>query len=410
MPLLQTARVGVAGLAAHRLRSLLTTLGIVFGVAAVIAMLSIGEGARRQVMAQFALLGIDNLLVVDKPPPAPDDEEQGRPFSPGLTLADAAAIREVLPGVGRVVPLRIVELDVQAGRKRVSASAVGTTPDYVAVMRSRPATGRFFTSSEVDSVSRVCVLGAGLARELFLLADPLGERVKIGRDWYDVIGVMAEPPAGAGDRLEDVRDTDRDAYVPVSCALQRLPRKVGESELHRLVAQVRDTDRILETGAVLGALVERRHRGVDDHRLVIPQQLIRQQQSTQRIFSIVMGAIAGISLLVGGIGIMNIMLASVLERTREIGVRRAVGATQRDVLLQFLLEAVGVSFLGGLIGVACGIGLAQAVARYAGWPVAIAPWSVLLSFGVSAAVGIVFGYYPARRAARMDPIDSIRYE
>jgi putative ABC transport system permease protein len=410
MPVLETARVGLAGLAAHRLRSLLTTLGIVFGVAAVIAMLSIGEGARRQVMAQFALLGIDNLLVIDKPPPEPANEEDSRPFSPGLTLADADAICEVLPGVRRVVPLRVADLDVQAGRKRVAASVVGTTPDYVEVMRSPPAGGRFFAPSEVDSLSRVCVLGPGLARELFLLASPLGERVKIGRDWYTVIGVMAGPPVEAGDGLEDARDTDRDVYIPVTCALQRLPRKSGASEIHRLVAQVADTDRILENAAVLNALLARRHRGVDDHRLVIPQQLIRQQQSTQRIFSIVMGAIASISLLVGGIGIMNIMLASVLERTREIGVRRAVGATQHDVLLQFLLEAMGVSFLGGLLGVVFGFGLAQAVARYAGWPVSIAPWSVLLAFGVSAAVGIIFGYYPARRAARMSPIESLRYE
>ena len=381
-----------------------------FGVAAVIAMLSIGEGARRQVLEQYSQLGIDNLLVIDRPAPPPEDENASRPFSAGLTLADAAAVRTVLPTVQRVAPLRIDELEVQAGRKRVAASVVGTTPDYTAVMRAEPARGRFFDWTEVDGLGRVCVLAPGLARDLFLFADPLGESVKVGQDWYTVVGVMAGLGSASGADLAEVRDTDRDVYIPVSCSLQRLPREPFTSEVHRLVVQVTDTDQLQETADVLAGLIARRHRGVEDHRLVIPAQLIRQQQATQRIFNVVMGTIAGISLLVGGIGIMNIMLASVLERTREIGVRRAVGATQRDVLWQFLLEAVAVSFLGGLIGVVLGFGLTRVVAGYAGWPVAIAPWAVFMAFGVSAAVGILFGFYPARRAARMNPIDSLRYE
>jgi len=410
MSFVESARIGLAGLHAHRLRTLLTTLGIVFGVAAVIAMLSIGEGAKRKVLAQFALMGVDNLLVVDNPPPKAKDDTETRPFSAGLTMADGEAVREVLPQALRVVPMRIAELDVQAGRKRVKASVVGTTPDYVDATRSRPARGRFFDWAEVDSLGRVCVLGQGLARELFLLGDPVGERVKVGRDWYTVVGVMAGAAATAGTGIEDIRDTARDLYVPVSAALQRLPRLPHTSELHRLIVQVKDTDRLTEATGILTSVIGRRHRGVRDYRIVVPAQLIRQQQSTQRIFNVVMGAIAGISLLVGGIGIMNIMLASALERTREIGVRRAVGATERDIMRQFLLEAVGVSFLGGVIGIVIGFGLTQAIATYAGWPVAIAPWSVLLAFGVSAAVGIIFGYYPARHAAHLSPIESLRYE
>ena len=410
MSITESARIGLAGLNTHRLRTLLTTLGIVFGVAAVIAMLSIGEGAKRKVLEQFALMGIDNLLVIDKPAPAPKDDSETRPFSAGLTLADGEAVREVMPQALRVVPMRVTEMDVQAGRKRVTANIVGTTPDYVDATRSHPARGRFLDWAEVDSLSRVCVLGAGLARDLFLLGDPVGERVKVGRDWYVVVGVMPGVGAVAGSGLEDVRDTARDLYLPVSASLQRLPCKPFTSELHRLIVQVKDTGQLSEATGVLTAVIGRRHRGVEDFRIVVPAQLIRQQQTTQRIFNVVMGAIAGISLLVGGIGIMNIMLASALERTREIGVRRAVGATEHDILLQFLLEAVGVSFLGGLIGVVIGFGLTQAIATYAGWPVAIAPWSVLLAFGVSAAVGIIFGYYPARRAARMSPIESLRYE
>ncbi len=410
MPILETLRVGLAGLSAHRLRSFLTMLGIVFGVAAVISMLSIGEGARRRVLEQYALLGIDNLLVIDQPAPAPTDDDETHPFSAGLTLGDAAAVRTVLPLARRVVPLRIVESNIQAGRRRVTGNVVGTTPDYLAVMRRHLARGRFLDYADLDSVARVCVLGPGLARELFLVADPVGQRVKLGRDWYTVVGVMADVGVAAGSDLHDVRDTARDVTIPVTCALQRVNLPAFTSPLDRLVVQVSDADRIVEASGVLSRLLKRRHRGVDDYRVVVPQLLIRQQQATQRIFNVVMGAIAGISLLVGGIGIMNIMLASVLERTREIGVRRAVGATERDVMLQFLFEAVGVSFLGGLLGVAFGFALTQAIASYAGWPVAIAPWSVLLAFGVSAAVGILFGFYPARRAARMRPIESLRYE
>ena len=411
MSITESARIGLAGLNTHRLRTLLTTLGIVFGVAAVIAMLSIGEGAKRKVLAQFALMGIDNLLVIDKPAPAPKDDSETRPFSAGLTLADGEAVREVMPQALRG-GADARHRDGRAGRTQTrhgehrghDARTMWTRREAI------PARGRFLDWAEVDSLSRVCVLGAGLARDLFLLGDPVGERVKVGRDWYVVVGVMAGVGAVAGSGLEDVRDTARDLYLPVSASLQRLPCKPFTSELHRLIVQVKDTGQLSEATDVLTAVIGRRHRGVEDFRLVVPAQLIRQQQSTQRIFNVVMGAIAGISLLVGGIGIMNIMLASALERTREIGVRRAVGATEHDILLQFLLEAVGVSFLGGLIGVVIGFGLTQAIATYAGWPVAIAPWSVLLAFGVSAAVGIVFGYYPARRAARMSPIESLRYE
>jgi putative ABC transport system permease protein len=406
----ECARIGLAGLNTHRLRTLLTTLGIVFGVAAVIAMLSIGEGAKRKVLAQLALMGADNLLVIDKPVPAPKDDGESRPFSAGLTLADADAVREVMKQALRVVPMRITELDIQAGRRRVSANVVGTSPDYVAATRARLLRGRFLDWAEVDSLGRVCVLGAGLARELFLLDDPVGRQVKVGRDWYTVVGVMAGVDASTTKELEDVRDTARDLYLPIGAALQRLAVKPYTSELHRLIVQIDDTGHLTEATGVLSAIIERRHRGVPDHRLVVPAELIRQQQSTQRIFNFIMGAIAGISLLVGGIGIMNIMLASALERTREIGLRRAVGATERDILLQFLLEAVGVSFLGGFIGIALGFGLTAAIAAGAGWPVAIAPWSVLMAFAVSAAVGITFGYYPARRAARLSPIESLRYE
>ena len=259
-------------------------------------------------------------------------------------------------------------------------------------------------------LSRVCVLGAALRRELFPLHDPVGRRVKLGRDWYTVIGVMAPSSVAEDDESGAVREEGRDVYIPVTSALRRFEPDESGSELSRIVVQVDEAEGIGVAARLIEQILERRHQGVPDHRVVVPQELIRRRQATARIFNLVMGAIAGISLLVGGIGIMNIMLASVLERTREIGVRRAMGATRREVLLQFLLEAVAVSFLGGMLGILLGLGLTRAVAAGAGWPTVVVPSSVILAFGVSALVGVVFGWFPARRAARLSPIESLRYE
>jgi putative ABC transport system permease protein len=398
---------GLEGLRSHKLRSLLTTLGIIFGVAAVIAMLSIGEGAKRQALAQYQGLGIDNVLVLHQALP------EGRPgggTSLGLTLADARALRTIHPDARRVVPLRIFEEDVQQGSERVKAQVVGTTPEWMEVVPRRLSRGRFFDYDEVLDLSRVCVLGAALRHRLFPLQDPVGRRIKVGWDWYTVVGVMASAASSQEDESGAVRDEGRDVYLPVTCALRRFEPDPAGSELSRIVVQVDEAAGIGVAARLIEQILDRRHQGVPDHRVVVPQELIRRRQATARIFNLVMGAIAGISLLVGGIGIMNIMLASVLERTREIGVRRAMGATQREVLLQFLLEAVAVSFLGGMLGILLGLGLTRAIAAGAGWPTVVVPSSVVLAFGVSALVGIVFGWFPARRAARLSPIESLRYE
>jgi putative ABC transport system permease protein len=402
-------RQGVEGLRSHRLRTLLTTLGMIFGVAAVIAMLSIGEGAKREALAQFQRLGIDNVLVLHQPLA---EGAPGAARNPaGLTLEDARATAEILPLARRVVPLRLRDHEVQYGRERIKATIVGTTPEFTEAMPLRLRRGRFFREPEVDALARVCVLGAGVAHELFPLEDPLGRRVKLDRDWYTVIGVMAATgPVAAEDTGGALRDQDRDVYIPVTAALRRFDRTDDDSELSRIVVQAAADAGVEPTAHAVRGVIERRHRGVADYRIVVPQELIRQRQATARIFNLVMGAIAGISLLVGGIGIMNIMLANVLERTREIGVRRAMGARTRDVLGQFLLEAVAVSFVGGTLGIALGFALTRVVAATAGWPTVVVPSSVLLAFGVSTLVGIVFGYYPARRAARLSPIEALRYE
>jgi putative ABC transport system permease protein len=306
--------------------------------------------------------------------------------------------------------LRIQEEEVQAGRDRLKASVVGTTPTYMEVLPMKLAEGRFFHYHELEDATRVCVLGGALRRELFPLGEALGKRVKVGQDWYTVVGVMASVSQVDEDESGAVRYAGRDLYIPLSASLLRFEPGQQLNELTRIVVQVQSESDVDQAAGLVETVLSRRHAGTPDYSVVVPVELIRRRQATSRIFNLVMGAIAGISLLVGGIGIMNIMLASVLERTREIGVRRALGATRADVLAQFLLEAVAVSFFGGLLGVALGIGLTRGIAVWAGWSTVVSLQAIVLAFGVSALVGIVFGWYPARRAARLSPIECLRYE
>jgi putative ABC transport system permease protein len=402
----------VSALRAHALRTFLTALGIVFGVAAVIAMLSIGEGARRQALEQIERLGVRNIIVLDDPPRAPaepDPESQQNQRSPGLNLEDARALRDVHPWLDEVVPQRNHAATVRRDTERHETMLVGTSPGHLRVLDQTVHQGRMFDADEYERAARVCVLGLNVHRKLFPFGGAVGRTVKVEDQWLTVIGTLEHRlPSGAEGGVE--RDPNDEVLMPVTTVLRRMIHQVEGSELSRLTVRVRSAEHVNEAAELVERLLLRRHRGVDDVRIVVPEALLRQQQRTQRIFNVVMGTIAGISLLVGGIGIMNIMLAAVLERTREIGIRRAVGARQRDVLAQFLTEAVVVSVLGGLIGIVLGLVLTAAIAAGAGWPVAVSLPGVALAFGVSVAVGIVFGYVPARNAARLDPIESLRYE
>ena len=408
----ELVRSSLEALRGHAVRTLLTALGIVFGVAAVIAMLSIGEGARQQALEQIERLGVRNVIVLDDPPREPvvqDEDRQITRTSPGLNRADAHALRAVHPWIVEVVPQRDHEAAVRRGRERVEATLVGTTPEHLTVLDQAVVEGRMFDAGELREAARVCVLGANVARALFPFGGAVGRTVKVDDQWLTVVGVLPHRlPSGAEGGVQ--RDPDDEVLLPLTALLERFLHEIEGSELSRMTARIDDADHVAEASALIARVFERRHRGVDDVRLVVPEALLRQQQRTQRIFNVVMGTIAGISLLVGGIGIMNIMLASVLERTREIGIRRALGARRRDVLAQFLTEAVVVSVLGGVIGIALGFGLTAAIAATAGWPVAISVPGVVLAFGVSVLVGVVFGFVPARNAARLDPIESLRYE
>jgi len=381
----------------------------VFGVAAVVAMLSISEGARQEALAQFESLGADNVIVMHQDPPSSTDPDDSGRRSLGLSRHDAAALTQLTPAIAAVVPMSVVERDV-SGRERLKTTVVGTSADLPVVRRDRLVSGRFFTAAEDSQLARVCVVGAGLVRELFGIDEPVGGFLKLDHQWYEVVGVLSGSAASDDDQDGLLRATERDIYIPLSCALLRGDRKVWDRELDRLIVQVADLDQLGVVSGLVERVMERRHHGEPDTQVIVPLELIQRRQATQRIFSLIMGAIAGISLLVGGIGIMNIMLASVLERTREIGVRLACGARRRDILSQFLVEAAAVSFAGGMVGVALGVALAWIIAAGAGWNTVVSAWSIVLAFGVSAAVGITFGYVPARRAAALNPIECLRYE
>ncbi|MFC1541544.1 ABC transporter permease [Candidatus Latescibacterota bacterium] len=417
--------LGLEGLKSHLLRSFLSMLGIIFGVGAVIAMLSIGEGAKQEALEQIQLMGMNNIIVEDIPISEEAPKETNTAFSEGLQWIDARAVKELNPLVESTVPIRNLQLDIRYKKERVKTNIVGTTPEYANIMNFNARDGTFFNFEDVEDVRRVCALGSEIKRKLFLFRDPLGERVKIGNQWFTVIGVMENKSiTSSRERGLPVSDMNQDVYIPITAALKRFMevgsemsynpdtgwKRTRRSEINKFIAFVPNTDRIQEAANILKATMERRHNYVEDFTITVPEALLRQSRQTQRIFNIVMGAIAGISLVVGGIGIMNIMLASILERTREIGIRRATGATRADILSQFLLEAVSLSFGGGLFGIVLGFILTKAIAVYADWSTIVSWEAIVLAFCVSVSVGIIFGVFPARRAAHMNPIEALRYE
>jgi putative ABC transport system permease protein len=403
--------VSLEGLSAHKLRSFLTMLGIIFGVAAVIAMLSIGAGAKKEALDQIKLLGMNNIIIRSYPIETEEDERGTVVEAKGLTMADGRSLNTLNPLVITSVPQKeMAEMRVSRKSEEAEATIVGTTPDLKDVLNLTPVRGNFFTYQDVHDSRRVCVLGHQIKRQLFYYEDAVGKQIKIGTLWFTVAGVIEPKPRSTGKGGVGDRDMNLDVYIPLSSLIYRFDIDPAEPEVDQIILNVSDETRIKEAANLARSLLEIRHNMMEDYRIVVPEELLRQSQRTQRIFNIVMGAIAGISLLVGGIGIMNIMLASILERTREIGIRRAMGATQKDILGQFLIEAVLLSFSGGLLGILVGFLMTKAISSYAGWKTIVDVGSIFLAFFVSASVGIVFGIYPARKAARLDPIESLRYE
>lgn len=438
--------IALESMAQNKLRSFLTSLGIVFGVASVIAMLSIGKGAEQEILKQMEMLGANNIIinaVVQKDEKKAEEENDTKKvekqrYSSGLTLLDAQSIQNEIPSVRFVSSEVVLEtMAIRSGLKKTT-QLVGVTPDYFHTTDFDLASGELFSEYHIQQSSPVCVIGSGIKARFFARENPIGKSIKCGKLWLTVIGVLREKNVlNQGLEHLGVRNVNMDIYTPATTLLLRYrnrslltkqsillaSREQDEEEnktlttealnyhqVDRMVVQVNDTKYMSATADVISRMLQRRHNQVVDYTVVVPEQLLAQKQRTTDIFGYVLLCIASISLIVGGIGIMNIMLASVMERIKEIGTRLAIGATKRDIVLQFVSEAVTISIMGGIVGIALGIGSSYAIEKATDIITIISPISILSSFGVSVAIGLGFGILPARRAAEQDPIVSLRHE
>ncbi|MBQ9727509.1 MAG: ABC transporter permease [Kiritimatiellae bacterium] len=412
-------RLGVKNLLLHKLRSLLTTLGLVFGVGSVIAMLAIGEGASAEAIAQIRRLGSRNVLLRAVKPAADQNANSGhaRLSVYGLLYEDAARIGETIPGVVRAVPAKQFEQTGRLRGRELEMRIVGTTADWFDLVRRPLVAGRVLTEADEAARAHVAVLTEWGARRLLATEHALGETLTLGGNAYEVVGVVrSEEGDGRGMQAPDART---DAYVPLSTARERhgdvfAKRTQGANvreqvQLHQILVETADEALVEPAARAIERALETFHKK-KDYEVAVPLALLRQAQATRRTFSIVLGAIAGISLLVGGIGIMNIMLATVTERTREIGIRRAIGARRSQIVAQFLVEALVLSAAGGAIGIGVGLAIPRLVTLFSGMPTVVRAWSLLLAFGISVGTGVAFGLYPAVRASRLDPIEALRHE
>lgn len=442
-------QIAIAAIIAHKSRSLLTALGIVFGVAAVISMMAIGRGAKQEVLEQMKLIGVNNIVITPLLQQEEDalqgddsegDEGENKRFSKGLDLQDMYAIQKILPQIQQASPETEIQTKAIYQTYSRSIRLIGVTNTYFPLANIKMAAGAYFSQDQLAKGMAVCIIGSDIRARFFKGQNPVGKYLKVGEDWLRVIGVT-ERKLVSDKAISSlgIRNYNVDVYTPLQTLLLRYKDRAklvaagsmifrrGNSimmisdddesssgknyhQLDRLTLEVTDADQIVEIASVVERTLKRLHNQVVDFEITIPIKLLEQQQRTKDIFNLVLSIIAGISLLVGGIGIMNIMLASVVERTREIGTRRALGATQSDIVVQFLAEAVFISLSGGLLGILVGIAGAIGISKAAEILTVITPESVFVAFGVAFATGLFFGYRPAKRAALQNPIESLRYE
>jgi len=449
-----TLNIAIDAVLANKFRSILTALGIIFGVAAVIAMMAIGNGARQEILEQIKMVGVNNIVItpiLDNSSAEAEEGDDSRSvsgkYSPGLTLKDAQSIQDVIPTVMEVSPEVTYETYIIKDGVRKKATLKGVTPDFFNVYSLPLEDGVMFNDFQLENGSPVCIIGPTIKSRFFAAENPLGKYIKCGNIWLKVVGIMKSMKMASG-TSEDlgISDYNNNIYAPLQTVLLRYKdrsvidrsdiggggggmvimshgamisssfsssgsdNETNKNQLDKIVVQVDNSENLNVTTTLLKRMMLRRHSDITDFEITVPELLLKQEQRTKDIFNIVLGVIASISLIVGGIGIMNIMLASVMERIREIGVRRATGATQRDIITQFLTEATLISVTGGFIGIILGVAFAKIIMEFTGILTIISLLSIVISFGVSAAIGIMFGYMPARKAANQNPVESLRHE
>ncbi len=443
--------IAIESLVGNKLKSILTALGIIFGTAAVISMLAIGNGAQQEILDQIKMVGVNNIVITpiqDLTGSGENGEETSESgngkqekFSPGLTMKDLQAIKDIIPSVKKITPEIVAKSFVVQNGRRVAAKVIGVDNDYFDLYNVSLEKGQFFNDYQADNGIPVCVIGANISSKVFSDVDPINQYLKFGHVWLKVIGVIEKTNVSlsAADNA-GVNVVNDNVYIPVQTMLLRYQNRAlvnskslsgGSSgwggwffsfsggretsgsnyhQLDKIIVQVEETEQLTTTTEILSRMLMRRHMEVKDFEITVPELLLKQQQRTKDIFNFVLGAIAGISLIVGGIGIMNIMFATVMERIKEIGIRLALGAKKADIIAQFLSEAILISVSGGLIGVVLGVVFSKLIMKFTGILTIISPGSIIVAFGVSAIIGIIFGISPAKRAAEKDPIESLRYE
>ncbi len=416
---LRNVELGVKNLLLRKLRSFLTVLGVVFGVGSVVAMLAVGEGASKEALEQIRRLGSNNIIITSEKPVEDEATATTESFMSiyGLLYEDSFRVEETFREVRRTVPVKLIRKEGRLKRKTLELRVVGTTPDWFDLVHRPILAGRVLKPLDYGSKNNVVVLTEHGARRLLANENTIGQSLRLGSDYFEVVGIV-QSEEGGGSSIQ-TPDQAVDAYIPMNVAKDRFgdiytKRAAGSRvrelvELHQMIIEVKSIEEVEKVARGIEAMLARFHKK-KDYRLSVPLALLRQAEATKRTFNIVLGSIAAISLLVGGIGIMNIMLASVTERTREIGVRRAIGARKRQIISQFLIETVVLSTIGGMIGIFIGLAIPWSITYFAGMPTVVTPFSLVLSLGISMGVGMLFGIYPAMRAASLDPIVALRHE